>query len=32
MRTFEVYHEDFRRDFMLKNIADIEDVTKWVEL
>jgi len=32
MRTFEVYHEDFRRDFMLKQIQDNEDVSKWIEL
>ena len=32
MRTFVVYHEDFRRDFMLKQIPDNEDVSKWIEL
>lgn len=31
-QTFVVYHEDFRREFMLKQIPDNEDVSKWIEI
>jgi hypothetical protein len=30
--TFVAYHEDFRQDFLLKQIADNEDLERWIEL
>ena len=30
--AFIIYHEDFRREFIIKSVPDSEDVTKWIEL
>ena len=27
-----MYHDDFRREFIIKSIAHEEDITKWIEL
>lgn len=27
-----MYHEDFRQEFFLKEIPEIEDVQKWIDV
>ena len=29
---FVVYHEDFRREFVIKKIPDEEDIRQWIDL
>ena len=30
--SFVVFHEDFRREFVIKSIPEGEDISKWIEL
>ena len=30
--TFVIYHEDFRREFVIKCVDHSEDIQKWVDL
>jgi len=27
-----IYHEDFRQEFIIRQIPDLEDITKWIDL
>lgn len=30
--AFVIYHEDFRQEFVIRQIPDEEDITKWIDL
>lgn len=30
--AFIIYHEDFRQEFIIRQIADDEDITRWIDL
>ena len=30
--SFVVYHEDFRQDFMIRQVAANEDIGKWIDM
>jgi serine/threonine protein kinase len=30
--SFIVHHEDFRQDFMIRQISATEDITKWIDM
>lgn len=30
--SFVVYHEDFRQHFMIKQISETENVTRWIDM
>ena len=30
--AFVIYHEDFRQEFIIRQIADQEDITRWIDL
>lgn len=30
--AYVIYHEDFRQDFVIRQIPDEEDISKWIEL
>ena len=30
--AFIIYHEDFRQEFIIRQIPDQEDITKWIDL
>ena len=30
--AYIIYHEDFRREFVIRSIPDGEDISKWIEL
>ena len=31
-KAFVIYHEDFRAEFIVRKIADEEDITNWINL
>ena len=31
-RAFIIFHDDFRREFVIKAVPDSEDITRWIEL
>lgn len=30
--AYVVYHEDFRQEFIIRQIPENEDITKWIDL
>ena len=30
--AYIIYHEDFRQEFVIRQIPDIEDITRWIDL
>ena len=30
--AFVIYHEDFRQEFIIRQIPDLEDITRWIDL
>ena len=30
--AYVVYHEDFRQEFVIRQISDDEDITKWIDI
>ena len=30
--AYVVYHEDFRQEFIIRQVPDNEDITKWIDL
>ena len=30
--AFVIYHEDFRQEFIIRQIPDQEDITRWIDL